>query len=67
MGNVAAMLAMRLTTDQQGKLGLQRRYEMTPMGLYDAQEGRLVNDDKSLQRIAVELETLTPPLLAGVS
>jgi len=67
VGNVALMLAMRLTSEQKGKLGSASggsRYRLTSVGIWDSGKGGLVTDDAELRRVAAELDALNPPLLA---
>jgi subtilisin family serine protease len=67
VGNVAYMLALRLTGEQRKNLALQDRFIATPLGLYDRQEGKLLNDDVQLHELAKHLDSLTPPAVASLS
>jgi subtilisin family serine protease len=55
VGNVAYLLAMRLTTTDSDKLQNQTRYQMTPLGLYDTQSGRLINNEADIQKALDEI------------
>lgn len=49
VGNVAFALAMRLTSADRRALGAQTRYRMTPLGLLDVRDGRLVNTERGIE------------------
>ncbi|MBI5242742.1 MAG: S8 family serine peptidase [Elusimicrobia bacterium] len=62
VGNIAYMLAMRLTTDDAGKLKGQNRYQMTPLGLYDTLTGHLVNNEADMQNAVDEIRRAPPTI-----
>ena len=57
VGNIACMLAMRLTPKQQKSVDASARFRRTGLGIVDAADGSLVNDDAALRRM---IKTLTP-------
>ncbi|MBI4349409.1 MAG: S8 family serine peptidase [Elusimicrobia bacterium] len=48
IGNIAYMLALRLTTDDRKALEKQDRYQETALGLLDTKTGHLVNTDREM-------------------
>jgi hypothetical protein len=64
VGNVAYMLSTRLTTNDMDKLKGQARYQMTPLGLYDTQRSRLLNNETEIQSAIDELRKTAPLLQA---
>ena len=49
IGNIAYMLALRLTTDDRALIAGQDRYRETALGLLDTKTGHLVNTDKEME------------------
>jgi subtilisin family serine protease len=55
VGNIAYMLSVRLTSDQRKALAAQTRFKMTPLGILDTKNGRLIKTDKELFWLMKEL------------
>lgn len=62
IGNIAYMLAMRLTSSDLEKLPRQNRYQMTDLGLLDTSTGYLVKDEFELDRAIREIRAVKPLL-----
>jgi subtilisin family serine protease len=52
IGNVAYMVAARLTSEQRKYLSWQKRYQLTPLGLLDTLTGRLLHTDAEIADVA---------------
>ncbi|MBI4051855.1 MAG: hypothetical protein HY400_05055 [Elusimicrobia bacterium] len=57
IGNIAYMLALRLTSDQKQSIQRQGRYQMTPLGILDTQTNHLIHTDKELEQALEELKS----------
>lgn len=64
VGNLAYALARRLTSGDLKQMQHQTRYQMTPLGIYDAQTGHLVNDERQLQQAIDEIRRAQAPVVA---
>ncbi|MBI5200334.1 MAG: S8 family serine peptidase [Elusimicrobia bacterium] len=60
IGNLAYMLALRLTTDDRKLLDKQDRYRETALGLLDVKTGHLVNTDKEMDAAVRAIRNLGP-------
>lgn len=61
IGNVAYMLAQRLTTEDRQRLERTERYEVTPLGILDRESGRLIRNDEELWRMIHSLPEAPAP------
>ncbi|MEE8425393.1 MAG: S8 family serine peptidase, partial [Elusimicrobiota bacterium] len=62
IGNIAYMLAMRLTSLDIAKLPQQERYRMTDLGLLDTSTGYLIKDEVELDQAIREIRAVKPML-----
>ena len=62
VGNVAYMLSTRLTTNDVGMMKSQTRYQLTPLGLFDTQTNRLLNNETEIQN-AIDSIRKPPPTM----
>ncbi|TPW17491.1 MAG: hypothetical protein FD126_3633, partial [Elusimicrobia bacterium] len=68
VGNVAYVIAMRLTTLDRAELKKQDRYQETALGLLDTKTGHLVNTDREMESVIRALRRKAPappPAVAG--
>jgi subtilisin family serine protease len=56
VGNLAYMLAVRLTSGQRRALARQKRWRWTPVGILDSRTGRLLHSDREVADLAAYLE-----------
>jgi hypothetical protein len=56
VGNLAYMLAVRLTSGQRKALARQTRWRWTPVGILDSRTGRLLHNDREVADLAAFLQ-----------